>query len=73
VSWSSRATLPPLPIDTVQRLQIAQDEGRLHLADVDEAELLAAGVPAHPDRLGTVLARAGTDGVAADPAADLFA
>jgi hypothetical protein len=40
------ATLPPLPHDAVRRLQIAQDDGRLHLAEVDEAELLAAGAPA---------------------------
>jgi hypothetical protein len=45
VTWSSRATLPPVPNDTVRHLQIAQDQGRLHLADVDEAELLAAGAP----------------------------
>jgi hypothetical protein len=37
--------LPALPPDTVRRLRIAQDEGRLHLADVDEAELIAVGAP----------------------------
>lgn len=52
------ASLPPLPLDTVRRLQVAQDEGRLHLADVDEAEVLAAGAPAQnrpgmPDWTGT--------------------
>lgn len=45
MTWQSAAELPPLPNHTIQRLQVAQDEGRLHLADVDEAELLAAGAP----------------------------
>jgi hypothetical protein len=43
--------LPPLPPDTVRRLAIARDVGRLHLADVDEAELIAAGAPS-PARPG---------------------